>query len=57
MSVVNRMAPHTAADILWMFERTYRLTDRRFINKIGEESSQRTLDLVCEAQAVLAEQS
>lgn len=57
MSVVNRMAPHTAVDILWMFERTYRLTDRRFTNKIGEEASQRTLDLVCEAQAVLAEQS
>lgn len=57
MSVVNNMAPATAANILWIFERTYRLTDRRFINKVGEEASQRTIDIVCEAQAVLAGQS
>jgi hypothetical protein len=56
MSIVNRMAPTTAADIIWMFERTYRLTNGRFLNKRGEESSQRTLDLVSEAQAILADQ-
>ena len=56
MSVVNNMSPTTAADILWMFERTYRLTNRRFLNKVNEEASQRTLDLVCEAQAILADQ-
>jgi len=55
MSVVNRMTATTAADILWMFERTYRLTERRFLNKVGEEAPQRTLDLVCEAQAILAD--
>jgi hypothetical protein len=49
------MTATTAADILWMFERTYRLTERRFLNKVGEEAPQRTLDLVCEAQAILAD--
>ena len=52
MSVVKNQ---TATDILWMFAKTYRLEDGRFVNKVGEEASQRTLDFVAEAQAFLAD--
>ncbi|HEY7821530.1 MAG TPA: hypothetical protein VIG24_01790 [Acidimicrobiia bacterium] len=54
MSVVKKLSEPTAHDIIWMFERTYRLEAGRFVNKVGEEASQRTLDLVAEAQAALA---
>lgn len=52
MSVVNNQ---TAADILWLFAKTYRLEHGRFVNKVGQEAQQRTLDLVAEAQALLAD--
>ena len=52
MSVVKYQ---TATDIIWMFAKTYRLEDGRFVNKVGEEAPQRTLDLVAEAQALLAD--
>jgi len=45
----------TARTILWLFARTYRLEDGRFLNKVGEEASTRTLEIVTEAQAVLAD--
>ena len=55
MSVVNKMTVTTAADILYAFDRTYKLANWRFVNKIGQEASQRTIDLVREAQATLDE--
>ena len=44
----------TARTLLWVFARTYRIEDGRFVNKVGQEAPQRTLDLVAQAQAVLA---
>ena len=43
-----------ARTLLWVFARTYRLEQGRFVNKIGVEAPQRTLDLIAEAQAALA---
>lgn len=45
----------TARTIIWVFARTYRLEDGRFVNKVGEEASGRTLEIVSEAQALLAD--
>ena len=45
----------TARTIIWVFARTYRLQDGSFVNKVGEEASSRTLEIVTEAQALLAE--
>lgn len=54
MSVCKNLDEPTARDLIWLFERTYRLEGSRFVNKVGVEASQRTLDLVAQAQAVLA---
>jgi len=43
-----------ARTVLWMFHHEYRLDAGRFVNKVGREAPQRTLDLVAEAMAVLA---
>jgi hypothetical protein len=48
------MTEATARILLWVFTRTYRLHEGRFINKVGEEAPQRTIDLIAEAQAVLS---
>jgi uncharacterized membrane protein len=45
----------TARTLIWVFARTYRLEDGRFVNKVGEEASERTLQIVTEAQALLAD--
>ena len=55
MSVVKNLDGPTARDLIWLFERTYEFADGRFVNKVGREAPQRTIDLVAEAQAVLAD--
>lgn len=45
----------TARTVIWVFARTYRMQDGRFVNKVGEEASSRTLEIVTEAQALLAD--
>lgn len=45
----------TARTIIWVFARTYRLDAGRFVNKVGQEASSRTLQIVSEAQALLAD--
>ena len=48
------MTERVAHDLLWIFARTYRLEGGRFVNKLGEEASSQTLNLVADAQQVLA---
>ena len=44
-----------AEDLIWVFSSTYRLDDQgRFVNKVGQEAPQRSIDLVAQAQALLA---
>jgi hypothetical protein len=45
---------HEAEQIVWMFARTYRLEHGRFVNKVGREAPQVSVDLAARAQAVLA---
>jgi hypothetical protein len=45
---------HDAEQIVWMFARTYRLEHGRFVNKVGREAPQVSVDLAARAQAVLA---
>jgi len=50
------MSEATARLLIEMFHRTYRVnTVGEFVNKIGEPASDRTIDLVLEAQAVLSD--
>jgi hypothetical protein len=52
----SQMSRNTATVLLQMFEREYRLDDRgEFVNKVGRPAPQKTLNLVTEAQAVLAD--
>ena len=44
-----------ARTLIAVFERSYRLEQGRFVNKIGVEASQRTIDLVSDAQLYLAD--
>jgi hypothetical protein len=48
------MTPATAHAVLEVFHRTYTAADGTFVNKVGREADQRTIDLVAQAQAVLA---
>lgn len=57
MSVVKNLDEPTARTLIWVFARHYRLEAGRFVNKVGEEAPQRTLDIIAEAQAVLADAS
>lgn len=45
---------HDAEQIVWMFARTYRLERGKFVNKVGREAPQVSVDLAARAQAVLA---
>jgi len=50
------MSEATARLLIRMFARTYRVnTAGEFVNKIGEPAPGRSIDLVLEAQAVLAD--
>jgi hypothetical protein len=50
------MSANTATVILQMFHRQYQLNDAGdFVNKVGRPAPQKTLDLVFEAQGVLAD--
>lgn len=53
---MSSLAMHesTARTVIWMFSMTYWLEDGKFVNKVGREAPQRTIDLVAEAQAVLS---
>ncbi len=52
----SQMSVTTATLILQMFDRQYRLDEHgEFVNRIGQRAEQKTLDLVWEAQAVLAD--
>jgi len=52
----SQMSRNTATVLLQMFEREYRLdADGEFVNKVGRPAPQKTLDLVTEAEAVLAD--
>lgn len=55
MSVVKKIDEPTARTLIWVFARQYRLEAGRFVNKVGREAPKRTLDLIAEAQAVLAD--
>ena len=46
--------PEDAAQILWMFAKTYRLEDGRFVNKVGREAPQASINLAFQAQTLLA---
>lgn len=56
-SLVNYRDAGHARTLLWLFALTYTLDGGRFVNKIGQEAPQRTLDLVAGAQAMLADES
>ena len=49
-----QMTPETAQLVLDTFARTYRLSESRLVDKVGNVASDYTLGLVLEAQAVLA---
>ena len=52
----EQMSITTARDIVWVFAKTYRMdTAGDFVNKIGEPAPERTIDLVLEAQGILAD--
>lgn len=52
----SQMSEATARLLIEMFHRTYRVnTVGEFVNKIGEPAPQKSIDLVLEAQAVLAD--
>ncbi|HEY7821677.1 MAG TPA: hypothetical protein VIG24_02530 [Acidimicrobiia bacterium] len=53
-SLVTPQDLATARTLIWVFARTYRLEDGRFVNKVGEKASDRTLQIVSDAQALLA---
>lgn len=48
------MTPETAQHVLDAFAHTYRLSGSRLLDRHGNLPSERTLQLVVEAQAVLA---
>jgi hypothetical protein len=48
------MSTETAIAVLDAFHQTYTACDGTFVNKVGREAHQRTIDLVAQAQAVLA---
>jgi len=48
------MSTETASAVLHVFHRTYTAANGTFVNKVGREADQRTIDLVAQAQAVLA---
>lgn len=52
----SQMSEATARLLIHVFARTYRMnTAGEFVNKIGEPAPQRSIDLVLEAQGVLAD--
>ena len=50
----QQMTPQTAQHVLDAFAHTFRLTGSRLIDRHGNVPSDRTLQLVVQAQAVLA---
>jgi hypothetical protein len=48
------MSAETAIAVIEVFHRTYTAADGTFVNKVGREAPQRTIDLVAQAQSVLA---
>ena len=50
----QQMTPETAQHVLDAFAHTYRLTGSRLVDRHGNVPSGRTLELVVQAQAVLA---
>ena len=54
----SQMSEATARLLIHVFARTYRInTAGEFVNKVGEPAPQRSIDLVMEAQGVLADAS
>jgi len=52
----SEMSEATARLLIQVFARTYRLNSAgEFVNKIGEPAPQKSVDLVLEAQGVLAD--
>jgi len=50
------MSEATARLLIHVFARTYRMnTSGEFVNKVGTPAPQKSIDLVLEAQAVLAD--
>ena len=52
----SQMSEATARLLIQVFARTYRMnTAGEFVNKIGEPAPDRSIDLVLEAQGILAD--
>ena len=54
----SQMSEATARLLIHVFARTYRMTTSgEFVNKLGDPAPDRTIELVLEAQGVLADAS